>query len=123
MKLRKRDPGLGDWRVLEKEATAVEARLARHKALEDEAKQLQADLRAAEKKQEELVAAARARRSLATRPARSSSNACASSWRRPTSRTCAPTNALALPRSRTCTPSTRSPPRTSKSVAMARPRS
>jgi type I restriction enzyme M protein len=59
MRLAKRDPGLGDWRVLEKEATAVEAQLARHKALEDEAKQLKADLRAAEKKQEELVAAAR----------------------------------------------------------------
>ncbi len=59
MKLAKRDPGLGDWRVLEKEATAVEGKLARHKALEDEAKQLKADLRATEKKQEELVAAAR----------------------------------------------------------------
>lgn len=58
-KLRKRDPGLGDWRTLEKEAAAVEAQLARHKALEDEAKQLKADLRSAEKKQEELVAAAR----------------------------------------------------------------
>lgn len=59
MKLAKRDPGLGDWRVHEKEAAAVKAQLARHKALEDEAKQLKADLRAAEKKQEELVAAAR----------------------------------------------------------------
>ena len=35
----------------------------RHKALEDEAKQLRADLRAAEKKQDELVAAARAKSS------------------------------------------------------------
>jgi type I restriction enzyme M protein len=59
MKLAERDPGLGDWRALEKAANAVEAQLARHKALEDEAKQLKADLRAAEKKQEELVAAAR----------------------------------------------------------------
>lgn len=59
MKLAKRDPGLGDWRVLEREAAAVEAQVARHKALEDEGKQLKADLRAAEKKQEELVAAAR----------------------------------------------------------------
>jgi type I restriction enzyme M protein len=59
MKLAKRDPGLGDLRVLEREAAAVEAQLARHKALEDEAKRLKADLRAAEKKQEELVAAAR----------------------------------------------------------------
>lgn len=42
-------------------ARAAEQRLARHKALEDEAKQLKADLRATEKKQEELVAAARAK--------------------------------------------------------------
>ena len=58
-KLAKRDPGLGDWSVFQKEADAIEAKLARHKALEDEAKQLKADLRATEKKQEELVAAAR----------------------------------------------------------------
>jgi type I restriction enzyme M protein len=37
------------------------ARLARHKALEDEAKLLKADLRAAEKRREDLVAAARAK--------------------------------------------------------------
>lgn len=59
MKLAKRDPSLGDWRVLEKEATAIEARLARQKEFEDETKQIKADLRATEKKQEELVAAAR----------------------------------------------------------------
>ena len=59
LKLAKRDTGLGDWRVIEKEAEALEAKLARHKALEDEAKQLKADLRATEKKEEELVAAAR----------------------------------------------------------------
>jgi type I restriction enzyme M protein len=41
------------------EADEIEKRLARHKALEDEAKQLKAELRATEKKQEELVAAAR----------------------------------------------------------------
>ena len=40
-------------------AKEAEARLARHKALEDEVKQLKAELRATEKKQEELVAAAR----------------------------------------------------------------
>ncbi|ABQ28187.1 type I restriction-modification system subunit M [Geotalea uraniireducens] len=40
-------------------AQAAEARLARHKALEDEGKQLKAELRATEKKQEDLVAAAR----------------------------------------------------------------
>jgi type I restriction enzyme M protein len=40
-------------------AKEAEARLARHKELEDEGKQLKAELRATEKKQEELVAAAR----------------------------------------------------------------
>lgn len=40
-------------------AQAAEQRLASHQALEDEAKQLKNDLRATEKKQEELVAAAR----------------------------------------------------------------
>ena len=40
-------------------AEVAEARLARHKALEDEVKQLKTELRATEKKQEELVAAAR----------------------------------------------------------------
>jgi type I restriction enzyme M protein len=42
-------------------ALAAEQRLARHKALEDEAKQLKSDLRATEKKKEELVEAARAK--------------------------------------------------------------
>ncbi len=58
-RLAKRDPALGDWRAMAKEAEAVEAKLARHKALEDEARQLKADLRATEKKEDELVAAAR----------------------------------------------------------------
>jgi type I restriction enzyme M protein len=40
-------------------AEAAEKRLARHKALEDEERQLKADLRATEKKKEELVTAAR----------------------------------------------------------------
>jgi type I restriction enzyme M protein len=40
-------------------AEAAEKRLARHKALEDEERQLKANLRATEKKKEELVAAAR----------------------------------------------------------------
>ncbi len=43
----------------EARAQASEQRLAKHKALEDEAKQLKADLRSTEKKKEELVAAAR----------------------------------------------------------------
>jgi len=58
-KLAKRDPGLGDWKLFQKEAEAIEAKLARHRSLEDEAKQLKGDLRATEQKQEELVAAAR----------------------------------------------------------------
>ena len=53
-KREKRDPSKFDAR-----AQAAEQRLAKHKALEDEAKQLKADLRATEKKKEELVAAAR----------------------------------------------------------------
>ena len=40
-------------------AQAAERRLARHMALEDETRQLKSDLRATEKKEEELVAAAR----------------------------------------------------------------
>jgi len=40
-------------------AEVAETRLERHKALEDEAKQLKAELRATEKKEEDLVAAAR----------------------------------------------------------------
>src|SRR5205085_1331447 len=60
-KLAKRDPALGDYRLLEKEAAAVEAKLAQHKALEDEGRQLKAELRATEKKRDELVAAARAK--------------------------------------------------------------
>jgi type I restriction enzyme M protein len=43
------------------EAQNIEAKLTRHKALEDEAKQLKADIRATEKKRDELVTAARAK--------------------------------------------------------------
>jgi type I restriction enzyme M protein len=59
MRIARRDPGKGDWHKLEAEANAIEAKLARHKALEDEARQLKADLRTMEKKEEDLVAAAR----------------------------------------------------------------
>ena len=48
-----------DGREALERAQAREDRLARHKALEDEARQLNADLRATAKKQDELVAAAR----------------------------------------------------------------
>ncbi len=60
-KLAKRDPALGDHQALLAKAAAVEARLARHKALEDEAKAIKAALKATEKKQDDLVAAARAK--------------------------------------------------------------
>ena len=60
-KLAKRDPNLGDPAGLLREAAAVEAKLACHKGLEDEAKQLKAALRATENTQAELVAAARAK--------------------------------------------------------------
>jgi len=59
VKLAKRDPAHGDAHAFQKEADAIETKLARHKSLEDEARQLKADLRATESKQDELVAAAR----------------------------------------------------------------
>ena len=59
MKLAKRDPGLGNWKGFESKVKAIEAQLAKHKAFEDEARQLKSDLRATEKKQDDLVAAAR----------------------------------------------------------------
>jgi len=60
-KLAKKEGDKGDWSSYMAEADEIEKRLARHKALEDEAKQLKAELRATEKKQEELVEAARAK--------------------------------------------------------------
>ena len=48
-----------DGRVAHERAQVREARLERHKKLEDEAKQLKAELRATENKQDDLVAAAR----------------------------------------------------------------
>jgi len=58
-KLAKKEGEKGDWSAYMAEAQEIEKRLARHKALEDEAKQLKAELRATEKKQEDLVEAAR----------------------------------------------------------------
>jgi len=58
-KLAKKEADKGDWTAYTHEAEEIEKRLARHKVLEDEVKQLKAELRATEKKQEELVAAAR----------------------------------------------------------------
>jgi type I restriction enzyme M protein len=59
MKLAKKDPAYGDWKAFAKEAEAIEDKLARHKELEDEAKQLKADLRTTEKRKDDLVEAAR----------------------------------------------------------------
>ncbi|MEQ1896077.1 MAG: class I SAM-dependent DNA methyltransferase [Vicinamibacterales bacterium] len=61
IRLAKRDSSLGDPKTLQAEVDATDAKLTKHKALEDEVKQLRADVRAVEKKQEELVAAARAK--------------------------------------------------------------
>jgi type I restriction enzyme M protein len=58
-KLAKKEGDKDELEAYLAEADEIEKRLARHKALEDEAKQLKAELRATEKKQEELVAAAR----------------------------------------------------------------
>ncbi|MBZ0256536.1 restriction endonuclease subunit S, partial [bacterium] len=58
-KLAKKESDKGDWTACMREADEIEKRLARHKALEDEARQLKMELRATEKKQEDLVAAAR----------------------------------------------------------------
>ena len=60
-KLAKKEGEKGDWSAYMAEAAEIEKRLARHKALEDEARDLKAALRATEKRREELVAAARAK--------------------------------------------------------------
>jgi type I restriction enzyme M protein len=59
LKLAKKEGG--DLKAVNAAAVRAEARLERHKALEDEVKALKSELRATEKKQEELVAAARAK--------------------------------------------------------------
>lgn len=58
-KLAKKEREKGDWFAYTAEAREIETRLAKHKALEDEVRALNAALNATEKKQEELVAAAR----------------------------------------------------------------
>lgn len=60
-RLAKKEREKGDWEVHLAEVRAIEAKLARHQALLDEERSLNAELRATEKKQEELVAAARAK--------------------------------------------------------------
>ncbi|MFZ2541752.1 MAG: N-6 DNA methylase [Gallionella sp.] len=60
-KLAKKEGQKDEWAALTNEAAAIEKRLASHKALEDEAKALKAAIRSTEKKQDELVEAARAK--------------------------------------------------------------
>ena len=60
-KLAKKEARKGDWAAYTAEAAEIEKRLLKHKALEDEVRDLKAQLRATEKKQEELVTAARAK--------------------------------------------------------------
>jgi len=60
-KLAKKEARKGDWSSYTAEANEIEQRLLKHKALEDEVRDLKAALRATEKKQEDLVTAARAK--------------------------------------------------------------
>ena len=60
-KLARKEGEKGDWTAYQAEAAAIEKRLTAHKALEDEAKVLKAAIRSTDKKQEELVEAARAK--------------------------------------------------------------
>lgn len=59
MKLAKRDSAFGDWNSYRAEAERIEQQLARHKALEDEAKTLKAAIKSTEAKKDELVEQAR----------------------------------------------------------------
>jgi type I restriction enzyme M protein len=61
MKLAKRDSSLGDWQAYQREAERFEAQLARHKTLEDEAKNLNALIKSTGAKKDELVEQARLR--------------------------------------------------------------
>jgi len=58
-KAAKRDPALGDWQAFAKAAEHIEAQLARHKALEDEAKTLKAHIKTTTDKKDALVEQAR----------------------------------------------------------------
>ncbi|MFJ7110923.1 N-6 DNA methylase [Pseudomonas sp. NPDC098740] len=59
MKLAKRDGGFGDWKSHQSEVERIEKQLARHKALEDEAKSLKALIKATEQSRDDLVEKAR----------------------------------------------------------------
>ena len=60
-KLVKKEGQKDEWAALTSEAAAIEKSLTTHKALEDEAKALKSAIRSTEKKQDELVEAARAK--------------------------------------------------------------
>lgn len=60
-KLAKKEGRKDEWMALMSEAAAIQNRLSAHKALENEAKALKAAIRSTEKKQDELVEAARAK--------------------------------------------------------------
>jgi type I restriction enzyme M protein len=59
MRLAKRDSSFGDWDSFRLEAERLEAQLARHKTLEDEAKTLKAAIKSTAAKKDELVEQAR----------------------------------------------------------------
>jgi type I restriction enzyme M protein len=59
MRLAKRDTAFGDWNSYRIDAERIENQLARHKALEDEAKALKAAIKSTEAKKDELVEQAR----------------------------------------------------------------
>lgn len=59
MRLAKRDTAFGDWHSYRIDAERIENQLARHKALEDEAKALKAAIKSTEAKKDELVEQAR----------------------------------------------------------------
>jgi type I restriction enzyme M protein len=59
MKLSKRDTSFGDWESHLREAERIEAQLARHKQLEDEARNLKALIKSTEQSRDQLVEQAR----------------------------------------------------------------
>ncbi len=61
LKLAKRDPALGDVAQLQREVARIEAQLARHKTLEDEAKALKLLIKSTTQNRDALVAQARAK--------------------------------------------------------------
>jgi type I restriction enzyme M protein len=60
-KLAKKDTSFGDWQAHQAEGLRLEAQLARHKALEEEARALKATIKSTEKNRDELVEKARQR--------------------------------------------------------------